>query len=147
MLANTVTPDGYRVDNNGAWIQNAKPSGHWGTRTVVDKAAWTETIDHPAKTHIEQVWVPKIETIDTYAGKKYICGCGFSTFNRNEMAAHREEGAQRGETHNGWSDDIYDSVQVDNGHYETKTVDDEAAWTETIDHPAQTHTEKVWVED
>ena len=48
-------------NSQGLVIQTSELSNHehvWGAKKwVVDKEAWTETIEHPAETHEEQQWV------------------------------------------------------------------------------------------
>ena len=85
---------------------------------VVDKEAWTETINHEAETHEEQV-------VDTPAWTETV---------NHEAVTHEEQVVDTP----AWTETInHEAVTHEeyvDGH--TITVVDKEAWTETIEHPA-----------
>lgn len=93
----------------------AQPSGHWETRTVVDKPAWTETI--PGATTI----------VATFSDGHVITGAPGENIT-SKCSAYMKSQALKG-------------IDV---HYSTST---KQLPGKTINHPAQTHTERVWVAD
>lgn len=86
----------------------------WATREEVVTAAWTETVEHPAVTHNER-WE-----------RCNYCG---QLFNGTDIYAHQDQ---------------YEETDVEHtiaGYStSTKTVVDQEAWTEIIEHPAVTKT-------
>lgn len=103
----------------GGSSKPSQPEKVWGVvkpawdEQVLVRAAWTETIDHPAVTHVEKV--------DT--GKRYWVTSDNKTFYDHEEASRycAETGA------------IKTAYPV----YEEKVVTDKPAWAETIQHPAE----------
>ena len=97
----------------------SQPEKVWGVvkpawdEQVLVKAAWTETINYPAKTHVEKV--------DT--GKRYWVTSDNKTFYDHEEASRycAETGA----------------IKTAYPIYEEKVVVDKPAWTETVQHPAE----------
>lgn len=85
----------------------------WATKTVVVKDAWTETIEHPAVTHQEY---------------GVTCSyCGNTVYSEIDMRAHQDSFLNTDMQHaiaewNSWS----------------KIVVDQEAWTEIVEHPAET---------
>ncbi|MCM1288856.1 MAG: hypothetical protein NC240_11155 [Clostridium sp.] len=87
----------------------------WATRTKVVKEAWTEIVEHPAVTHTE---------------RHNVCSmCGFVDRIDGDIFAHQDQ---------------YQTTDVSHAicgyHSATITITDQAAWTETIEHPAETKT-------
>lgn len=131
--------------------------GHWETQKELVSEAWTETINHPAVTHEEQKWVVDVpawsETITVYDHDFcFVCGLDLtnSGFTIDDITAHMKAHALAG---NGgsWGQDGRPATEVVNhpeeGHYETITVVDQEAWTETIEHEAIYKDVQVWVVD
>ena len=105
--------------SGGGSSKPSQPEKVWGVvkpawdEQVLVRAAWTETINHPAKTHIEKV--------DT--GKRYWVTSDNKTFYDHEEASRycAETGA----------------IKTAYPIYEEKVVVDKPAWTETVQHPAE----------
>ena len=60
-----------------AWTETIEHAeeGHYETITVVDKEAWTETVEHPAE--YKDVWVVDVPAYTTQVPNGYYCtGCG-----------------------------------------------------------------------
>ena len=87
----------------------------WDERVLV-RAAWTETINHPAVTHVEKV----------DSGKRYWLCADRNCHQRFDSEAAAEE-------HSATVGHFIDCCPI----YEDKVVVDQQAWTETIDHPAE----------
>lgn len=83
----------------------------WDERVLV-RAAWTETIDHPAVTHVEKV----------QDGVYYLCTEG-----------HRFEDGDEAGLHSATTGHAIRTCP----HYKDVVVTDQAAWTEAINHPAE----------
>lgn len=118
------------------------------TIEVVDQAAWTETIEHPEEGHYETKVVqeaydePQYTTVGLYQ-----CDCGF-VGTGEELAAHcASVPFEEFDYHSGSYDAGTKQVQTGTVHHDAVTeqvwVVDKAAWTETKDHPAVTHTETI----
>ena len=123
---------------------------------VVDKEAWTETVNHPEEFHYETVvikpaWEETVEKI------KYVCRCGAEFGSVAEWKVHNESFLEQDDfTHTGYSNVPYHEVIKHPAVTEQKKVVDKEAWTETINHPEEGHTEiikhpavtdDVWVVD
>lgn len=127
-------PDSGSNKTNSGSGSNSKPSH---THTWVNV---TKTVNHPAKTHQEDVYENRqVKVKDAWDEKVYVktvitCRqCGFSTSSPDEMTEHMLENG-----HSCSSRDIYKTVHHD-AVYETqrvkvgtRTVTDNAAWTETV---------------
>lgn len=121
-------------NSNSGSSSNNKPSHTHNWVNV------TKTVNHPAKTHQEDVYENRqVKVKDAWDEKVYVktvktCRqCGFSTSNPSEMTNHMLENG-----HSCSSQDIYKTVHHD-AVYETKrvktgtkTVVDKPAWTETV---------------
>lgn len=127
--------------------------GHWETTTVVDKEAWTETIEHPAVTHEEQKWIVDVPSEPIYESQIRIlcnvCGVDLTEWSHSDIISHDKNHLLNGEGSGYGMHEVQVIVGYteEKGHYETIVVIDQEAWTETIEHPAETHEEKVWVVD
>ena len=105
--------------SGGGSSKPSQPEKVWGVvkpawdEQVLVKAAWTETINYPAKTHVEKV--------DT-GGRYYLCTEG-----------HRFETETAAGDHFCETGHAIMTCPI----YEDKTVVDREAWTETINHPAE----------
>ena len=124
--------------------------GHYETVVVTDKEAWTETIEHPAE--YKDVWVvdvpgyskPIYETqVKTVC---FYCNAILSDdadivkhFKENHPGQNASYGMREVQVQVGteWVDEV--------GHWDKELVKE--AWTETIEHPAETHEEQQWVVD
>ena len=132
-------------DTQGITIQTSESSNHehvWGAKEwVVDKEAWTETIEHPAETHEEQQWVVDQEAWDEQKiiGYHSVCNkCGNDYTNSLE---HQQLYGCKSTSYTG-NVPIYDTIHhPEEGHWETVTIVDKEAWTETIEHPEEGHWE------
>ena len=94
-------------------------------KTVVDREAWVETIDHPAETHtVEHPAVTETHWV-------------FRQKNGNGERTVTDQSSFPG---NGWV--LVREEQVVVRAAEVETVVDREAWTETIPHEAETHVER-----
>lgn len=130
----TSKPSSGSNNSNSGSSSNNKPSHTHNWVNV------TKTVNHPAKTHQEDVYENRqVKVKDAWDEKVYVktvktCRqCGFSTSNPSEMTNHMLENG-----HSCSSQDIYKTVHHD-AVYETKrvktgtkTVVDKPAWTETV---------------
>lgn len=132
-----------------AWDEIVHHPAEYEDKWIVDKPAWTETIKHPEEGHYEKVEVSPEEGHYEF---HYICnGCGQDfgggDAGYNAVHAHNKEQMLQGNTAcGGYHDDqvwVVDKEAV----YEDKWVVDKEAWTETIEHPEEGHTEKVLVKE
>ena len=135
---------GFEITSNEAWIQHFKANKENGCvqhgdreftdiihheavteqKKVVDKAAWTETINHPEEGHTEIIKHPAL-TDDVWVVDKP------AVYERVwvvDKEAWDEVVKHPAETHEEW-------------------VVDKEAWTEYKEHPAETHEEFQWVVD
>ena len=99
-------------------VSPAQPA-KYEDKVIVDKKAWTETINHPAITHVETKYVYLLKD-----------GSGMTFDTAEELSAYCE-------AHNIFANSTTIPKQV--------TVVDKEAWTESVRHPAVTHTERVMV--
>ena len=100
----------------------------------------TKTVNHPAKTHQEDVYENRqVKVKDAWDEKVYVktvktCRqCGFSTSNPSGMTNHMLENGHSCSSQNIYKtvhhDAVYETQRVKVG---TRTVTDKAAWTETV---------------
>ena len=110
---------------------------------VVDKEAWTETINHPEEGHYETV-VDKEAWTEEVVKYKIVCYCGAEFANADEWGAHMEQFVPDDFlAHSGYKNIPYtETVQHPAETHEEWVVDKEA-WTETINHPEEGHTEHI----
>lgn len=87
----------------------------WATKTVVVKDAWTETIEHPAVTHQEY------GVTCNYCGNKF--------YSEVDMRAHQDQFLNTDMQH----------AVADWSSFSNIVLDQEA-WTEIVEHPAETKT-------
>ena len=105
--------------SGGGPSKPSQPEKVWGVvkpawdEQVLVKAAWTETINHPAKTHVE-----KVDTGRRY----YVCTEG-----------HRFEDGDEAGLHSATTGHSIGTYPV----YEDKIVVEQQAWTETVQHDAE----------
>lgn len=113
--AKPTTPEAPKHQHDySVWVVDVPAS----TKTVVDKEAWTETVEHEAETH-------KVMGVACH-----YCGQWFDT--STECKAHLS------------TFDTTDLHHAVAGYgTKAKTIVDKEAWTETINHPAETHEETV----
>ncbi len=109
--------------------------------TTVHHDAVTKVVHHDAVTHTEQVWVQDSAAWDEQVKSSYsvvVCnGCGAEFANDNAWESHSVSYLENGDiSHGGYHVDVrynYTTVHHDaTGHYETKTVTDQAAYDETV---------------
>ena len=127
----------------------------------VPKDAWTETIEHPAETHVEQKWVVDVpaSTTEVFVGwQRYSYNGSWDSNEAPPFPDAKWQPNVQGDPHgvgvagpyfrsNGNSGNVdwfyleavYETVVVEEqGHFEDVVVVDKAAWTETIKQPAKT---------
>ena len=111
---------------------------------IVEKPAWTETVEHPAETKQEWVVDKEAWTEDILKYKCVCNGCHAEFASDEEWIAHSKENAMNGDyNHMGYSNvPYYETVEhPEEGHYETVVV--KPSWTETVEHPEEGHYEKI----
>lgn len=116
-----------------------------GIQTVVDKEAWTETIEHPQEIHEETVITDQIdhngnpeyshrsetEMRRWYDSESGLYNAPSGTYRRETPEDYKN---RTGYDWNGRHNLGFIKVQE-----ETKTIVDKEAWTENIEHAAETH--------
>jgi len=109
---------------------------------VVDQAAYTETIEHPEEGHYETKVVQ--EAYDEEGTTIYICDCGVSGDYNTVYNVHFNSLTAEDYVN---CDHSVATDYVPGAHHDAVTeqvwVVDKAAWTETKNHPAVTHTEII----
>ena len=121
-------------NSNSGSSSNNKPSHTHNWVNV------TKTVNHPAKTHQEDVYENRqVKVKDAWDEKVYVktvktCRqCGFSTSNPSEMTNHMLENGHSCSSQDisktVHHDAVYETKRVKTG---TKTVVDKPAWTETV---------------
>ncbi len=128
--------------------------GHYETRTVTDRAAWTETVvdkegynervSAGSKTVVDQ---PEWDEYTPYY--VYVCGCGAEFTSGAALTAHMEQYEANPPHDTEGVLTRYNTVHHSAVTHEEQIFKDvwHPAETHTIQHPAQTHQEKIWVED
>lgn len=87
----------------------------WATKTVVVQDAWTETIEHPAVSHEEY---------------GFTCSyCGNTFYSEIDVRAHQDQFLNTDMQHAVASWSSYNHIVLD-----------QEAWTEIVEHPAETKT-------
>lgn len=130
----TSKPSSGSNNSNSGSSSNNKPSHTHNWVNV------TKTVNHPAKTHQEDVYENRqVKVKDAWDEKVYVktvktCRqCGFSTSNPSEMTNHMLENGHSCSSQNIYKtvhhDAVYETQRVKVG---TRTVTDKAAWTETV---------------
>lgn len=127
-------PDSGSNKPNSGNSSNNKPSH---THTWVNI---TKTVNHPAKTHQEDVYENRqVKVKDAwdekvYVGTTIVCRqCGYTTSDQESMDVHMLETGHSATSKNNYKtvhhDAVYETQRVKVG---TRTVTDKAAWTETV---------------
>ena len=103
---------------------------------IVDKEAWTETVEHPEEGHYEEVvvqeaWDEEVTRIGTFCHN-----CGFEIHSIDEWIAHSK--ASNGQCMSYGDKEVTEII-----HHEAVVEQqwrvDKPAWTETIEHPEEGH--------
>ena len=103
---------------------------------IVDKPAWTETVEHPEEGHYETVvvkpaWDEEVHRIGTFCHN-----CGFEIHSIDEWIAHSK--ASNGQCMSYGDKEVTEII-----HHEAVVEQqwrvDKPAWTETIEHPEEGH--------
>ena len=103
---------------------------------VVDKPAWTETVEHPEEGHWEEVivqeaWDEEVTRIGTFCHN-----CGFEIHSIDEWIAHSK--ASNGQCMSYGDKEVTEIIHHE-AVVENQWVVDKEAWTETIEHPEEGH--------
>ena len=111
---------------------------------IVDKPAWTETINHPEEGHTETVvtkpaWTEKVEHPEEGHYEDVVIK---EAWDEKVLVSPEEGHTETVVTKPAWTEKV---EHPEEGHYET--VVDKEAWTETIEHPEESHMEWQWVVD
>lgn len=107
---------------------------------VVDKEAWTETVEHPEEGHYEEVvvqeaWDEEVTRIGTFCHN-----CGFEIHSIDEWIAHSK--ASNGQCMSYGDKEVTEIIHHE-AVVEQQWKVDKPAWTETIEHPEEGHYEKI----
>ena len=105
---------------------------------IVDKEAWTETVEHPEEGHYEEVvvqeaWDEEVTRIGTFCNT-----CGFEIHSMDEWIAHSE--ASNGQCMGYHSEQVTEIIHHE-AVVEQQWKVDKPAWTETVEHPEEGHWE------
>ena len=103
---------------------------------VVDKPAWTETVEHPEEGHWEEVvvqeaWDEEVTRIGTFCHN-----CGFEIHSIDEWIAHSK--ASNGQCMSYGDKEVTEIIHHE-AVVENQWVVDKEAWTETVEHPEEGH--------
>ena len=131
------------VVDKEAWTETIEHPAEYKDVWVVDKEAWTETINHPAE--YKDVWVvDKPAWTETVTKYKYVCRCGAEFATVADWIVHNQHFVEQDDfSHGGYSNVPYEETinHPEEGHTEKELVKE--AWTETINHPEEGHWEPV----
>lgn len=105
---------------------------------IVDKEAWTETVEHPEEGHYETVvvkpaWDEEVTRIGTFCHN-----CGFEIHSIDEWIAHSK--ASNGQCMSYGDKEVTEIIHHE-AVVEQQWKVDKPAWTETIEHPEEGHWE------
>ena len=105
---------------------------------IVDKEAWTETVEHPEEGHYETVvvkpaWDEEVHRIGTFCHN-----CGFEIHSIDEWIAHSE--ASNGQCMSYGDKEVTEIIHHE-AVVEQQWKVDKPAWTETVEHPEEGHWE------
>lgn len=103
---------------------------------VVDKEAWTETVEHPEEGHYEEVvvqeaWDEEVTRIGTFCHN-----CGFEIHSIDEWIAHSK--ASNGQCMSYGDKEVTEIIHHE-AVVEQQWKVDKPAWTETVEHPEEGH--------
>ena len=103
---------------------------------IVDKEAWTETVEHPEEGHYEEVvvqeaWDEEVTRIGTFCHN-----CGFEIHSIDEWIAHSE--ASNGQCMSYGDKEVTEIIHHE-AVVEQQWKVDKPAWTETVEHPEEGH--------
>lgn len=103
---------------------------------IVDKPAWTETVEHPEEGHYEEVvvqeaWDEEVTRIGTFCHN-----CGFEIHSIDEWIAHSK--ASNGQCMSYGDKEVTEIIHHE-AVVEQQWKVDKPAWTETIEHPEEGH--------
>jgi hypothetical protein len=114
------------------------------TETVVDKEGYNERVAAGTKTVVDQPEWDEYKPYDVC-----VCGCGAEFSTATEIDSH-----QAANGYNSPHDSFGVVTRYNTVHHPAVTHEEpeykdiwHPAVTHTVNHPAQTHTEKVWVEE
>ena len=105
---------------------------------IVDKEAWTETVEHPEEGHYEEVvvqeaWDEEVTRIGTFCHN-----CGFEIHSIDEWIAHSK--ASNGQCMSYGDKEVTEIIHHE-AVVEQQWKVDKPAWTETVEHPEEGHWE------
>lgn len=130
-------PSGGSASDSGSGSSSSKPAGgtSGGSSSTPAKPAhqhsWQPVYRSEPVYETQQVWVPKIETVTV---SSYTCNqCGYSTSSYSDIEAHFYNSYLSGGNCGTYTGGEYTN-QVDNGHYESQTV--QTGTTQVLDHYA-----------
>ena len=103
---------------------------------IVDKEAWTETVEHPEEGHYETVvvkpaWDEEVHRIGTFCHN-----CGFEIHSIDEWIAHSK--ASNGQCMSYGDKEVTEIIHHE-AVVEQQWKVDKPAWTETVEHPEEGH--------
>ncbi len=103
---------------------------------IVDKEAWTETVEHPEEGHYEEVvvqeaWDEEVTRIGTFCHN-----CGFEIHSIDEWIAHSK--ASNGQCMSYGDKEVTEIIHHE-AVVEQQWKVDKPAWTETVEHPEEGH--------
>ena len=103
---------------------------------IVDKEAWTETVEHPEEGHYEEVvvkpaWDEEVHRIGTFCHN-----CGFEIHSIDEWIAHSK--ASNGQCMSYGDKEVTEIIHHE-AVVEQQWKVDKPAWTETVEHPEEGH--------
>lgn len=104
---------------------------------VVDKEAWTETVEHPEEGHYEEVVVQEAWDEEVTVIKNVCHNCSYIITSNEDAVKHMEENYMNGCTsfgHKEFTEIIHHEAVV-----EQQWKVDKPAWTETVEHPEEGH--------
>ena len=103
---------------------------------VVDKEAWTETVEHPEEGHYEEVVVQEAWDEEVHRIGTFCHNCGFEIHSIDEWIAHSE--ASNGQCMSYGDKEVTEIIHHE-AVVEQQWKVDKPAWTETVEHPEEGH--------
>ncbi len=104
---------------------------------VVDKEAWTETVEHPEEGHYEEVVVQEAWDEEVTVIKNVCHNCGYIITSQEDAVKHLKENYMNGCQSYGQKE--FTEIIHHEAVVEQQWKVDKPAWTETVEHPEEGH--------
>ena len=104
---------------------------------IVDKEAWTETVEHPEEGHYEEVVVQEAWDEEVTVIKNVCHNCGYIITSQEDAVKHLKENYMNGCQSYGQKE--FTEIIHHEAVVEQQWKVDKPSWTETVEHPEEGH--------